>query len=333
MDHPIPEGFELIPCPSCGSDRAKPALTGKDWILDPTRTIQIVRCEKCGFNFTNPRPTAERLPAYYSTDYDPYKKQRGEITRKSAASTSLRTWVLCQAYGSPARKPKGWRKLVAQAVMLVQPLEQFGFGVPYQGNGQLLDFGCGNGTFLRRMQAVGWSCTGLDFSQQAVDAVKADGIPAFLGSLPHPEIKPNSFDLVTMRQALEHVPNPREILQATLDALRPGGMLVIAVPNFASWEIQYFGDASLTLELPRHLNHFTAPTLRSLLESVGFRSIDVRQSTRTSWLAKSVKQLSRREKKKWDSLLRLKPALHIAAIQSRLRQKGNQLTATARKPR
>jgi SAM-dependent methyltransferase len=333
MDEPIPEGFEIVSCPSCGSDRFKPALTGKDWILDPKRDIHIVRCEKCGFNFTNPRPKADHLGAYYSAEYTPYKKQRGEIHRKSAASTSLRTWVLCQAYGSPNRKPKGWRKIVAQAVMLVQPLEQFGFGVPYQGSGRLLDFGCGNGTFLRRMQAVGWNCTGLDFSDQAVEAVKADGIPAFLGSLPHPEIKSGSFDLVTMRQALEHVPNPREILQAALDVLRPGGMLVIAVPNFDSWEIEYFGDASLTLELPRHLNHFTAPTLRQILDSVGFKSIDIRQSTRTSWLAKSVKQLNRRQKKKWDGWLRFKPALHVAAIQSRLRAKGNQLMATARKPR
>ncbi len=147
------------------------------------------------------------------------------------------------------------------------------------------------------MKAVGWNCTGIDFSQQAVDAVKADGIPVHLGSLPHPDLKPQSFDVITMRQALEHVPNPKEIVTAALDLLRPGGMFLIAVPNFDSWEIQYFGDASLTLELPRHLIHFTQQSLRNLLESAGFRSIDVRQSTRTSWLAKSVKQLTRREKK------------------------------------
>ncbi len=134
MDQPIPEGFELVNCPACGSARYKPSLTGRDWILHNDQTIQIVRCEQCGLNFTNPRPDKDHLGSYYPTEYAPYAKQRGEIKRSSAASTSLRTWVLSLAYGAPANKPTGWRRAVAKVVMLVQPLEAIRLRRPLPGH-------------------------------------------------------------------------------------------------------------------------------------------------------------------------------------------------------
>ncbi|MGA3067053.1 MAG: class I SAM-dependent methyltransferase [Tepidisphaeraceae bacterium] len=333
MDHPIPEGFELTPCPGCGSDRWTLARTGRDWILNPDRTVQIVRCDKCGLHFTNPRPSAAHLGNYYSEEYAPYQKQRGEIRRKSQASTALRTWILASSFGSPRHKPTGFRRLAAAAVKILQPMKQFGSGVPYQGDGRLLDFGCGNGTFLRRMKAVGWTCTGIDFSQQAVDAVIADGIPALQGTLPHPDLQPEYFDVVTMRQALEHVPNPRDVLLAAKNILKPGGKLLINVPNYESWEIDYFGDAAQTLQIPRHLLHFTPRTLRNLLESCGFISVELHQISRANWLIKSVQQLNRREKKKWDAWLKFRPAINFAAFQAQRRGKGNELIAIARKRR
>ena len=333
MDETIPEGFELVNCPGCGSDRWSAARSGRDWILDSKQLIHIVRCDKCGLHFTNPRPDADHLGNYYPTEYNPYKKQRGEIQRKSKASTALRTWVLASAYGSPQSKPKGWRRAAARVVMFFQPMRQFGAGVEYEGEGRLLDFGCGNGTFLRRMKAIGWNCTGIDFSQQAVDAVKGDGIPALRGTLPHPELAANQFDVVTMRQALEHVPNPKEILLAARDILKPGGKLLINVPNFDSWEIEYFGDAALTMELPRHLVHFTPLTLRRMLEACGYISVEVRQVSRVGWLVKSFGQLQRREKKKWDGWFRYKPVIHLAAFRAQRLGKGNELIATGRKPR
>jgi len=329
----IPEGFERVNCPGCAAEQSQVALIGRDWTLDPQRRIFIVRCDSCGLHFTNPRPTMERLGAYYSADYAPYQRQRGEIERGSKLSTTIRTWVLADAFGAPANKPRGWRRAVVRFVRLFQSSEHFGFGIPYQGEGRLLDFGCGDGTFLRRMAAIGWQTTGLDFGERAVAAVRASGIPALQGTLPHPQLAAGSFDVITMRHALEHVPDPRPVLTAALQLLRPGGRLVIQVPNFASWEIAHFGDAAFSLDLPRHLLHFTPSTLGDLLKRCGFEIVEIDQRCRAGWLRKS---LSRARQNgcahRWDSLLNVKAICALAANRAQRRGQGNEIIAWASRP-
>jgi 2-polyprenyl-3-methyl-5-hydroxy-6-metoxy-1,4-benzoquinol methylase len=329
---PIEQGFERVNCPGCGSDKSQVAHVGHDWALDPQRQVYIVRCDACGLHFTNPRPAADHLGAYYQADYAPYHRQRGEIERSSAISTALRTWVLADAYGAPANKPRGWRAAIVRAARLVQSTEHFGFGIPFHGEGRLLDFGCGDGTFLRRMAAIGWKPIGLDFGPRAVAAARAGGIPALQGTLPHHDLRPGSFDVVTMRHSLEHVPDPRAVLTAALDLLSPGGRLIVQVPNFASWEIAYFGDAARMLDLPRHLLHFTPPTLTNLLSSCSFENIEIRQRSRASSLRKSAAQSDRRGRKsKWDWLLRWKPICALASSRAQRRGQGNEIIATASK--
>src|SRR2546423_1647282 len=82
-------------------------------------------------------------------------------------------------------------------------------------------------------------------SPDAVRDVRASGLRAFQGSLPHPDLLPGSFDVITMRHALEHVPSPRDVLRSAWDLLDAGGMLLVQVPNFEGFDAQYFGDASL----------------------------------------------------------------------------------------
>src|SRR5205809_413338 len=66
-----------------------------------------------------------------------------------------------------------------------------------QGRGRLLDFGCGNGAFLVQMQEAGWQVTGLDCSAATVRKLRDLGLSALEGSLPHPELQDESFDVIT----------------------------------------------------------------------------------------------------------------------------------------
>jgi 2-polyprenyl-3-methyl-5-hydroxy-6-metoxy-1,4-benzoquinol methylase len=330
---PIPQGFEHTDCPGCESPDSQLALVGRDWTLDPQRQLFVVRCVACGLHFTNPRPTAAKLADYYQADYAPHHRQRGEIQRTSPRSTAVRTWVLADAAGAPALRPRGWRRALVRIIRIVLPPEHFGFTVPFFGEGRLLDFGCGDGTFLRRMAAIGWNCTGLDFSQRAVDAVRAGGVPALKGTLPHPQLVPASFDLISMRHALEHVPDPRPVLTAALPLLRPGGRLLIQVPNFASWEIAHFGDAAFSLDLPRQLLHFTPSTLANLLRSCGFELLQLDQRCRTAALRKSLSRARQSGRHHpFDFLLKIKPLCALAAARARRRGQDNEIIATAIKP-
>src|ERR1700722_8659500 len=140
MSDVVPEGFEEVDCPGCGGKQWSVARTGRDWALDPKRMLHVVRCQACGLNFTNPRPDAEHIGAYYASGYSCYQPQRGENERSSRASTAVRMWVMAAAYGAPEKQPRGWRAAVAGVVGVVKPAGKFGFGLPYQGHGRWLDF-------------------------------------------------------------------------------------------------------------------------------------------------------------------------------------------------
>ena len=130
--------------------------------------------------------------------------------------------------------------------------------------------------------------TGLDASPRAVEKVRDDlGCDVHLGTLPHPDLPPGSFDVITMWQSLEHVHRPLEVLRAAFELLRPGGRIIVAVPNYASLPAAWFGDNWFGLDLPRHLTHFTPDTLSSMLLASGFRVQSMRGLVHYHWLQTS----------------------------------------------
>jgi 2-polyprenyl-3-methyl-5-hydroxy-6-metoxy-1,4-benzoquinol methylase len=320
-----PEGFEIIACPGCGEKLSSVVRQGKDWILNEPLTLTIVRCDSCGLHYLNPRPRMGQIDRYYSSAYPPYLS-RGEDGDDARGVKGL---ALRQAYGAPHRRPTGNQRALARAVLAVKPAESFGFGVPWHGQGRLLDFGCGGGKFIRRMHAVGWDVTGIDFSEKAVQAVRDAGLNALQGTLPHAELTPGSFDVITMRHALEHVPDPRAVLRAARELLAPGGRLVIQVPNFAGWDVEYFGDAAIALDLPIHLTHFTPPTLRAMLEREDLRVLSTRTPSRSNWIRKAAMRSERGPKRTMAWALRWSVVCRAVARVTQVRGLGNEIIAVA----
>src|SRR5262249_53472381 len=135
----------------------------------------------------------------------------------------------------------------------------------------------------------GWQVTGMDMSPHAVEQAKRHfGLDVVHGTLPHPAIAANSFEVITMGAVLEHLHWPHRVIAAAARALKPGGRLVISVPNFASWGYRFFGADWWPLELPRHLLHFTPATLRLLVEAHGLKVTELRMLGRTGWMRRSL---------------------------------------------
>jgi 2-polyprenyl-3-methyl-5-hydroxy-6-metoxy-1,4-benzoquinol methylase len=285
----VPPGFEVVACPGCGGGRSTPVRQGKDWVLRTAQQLTIHRCDACGLHFLNPRPRMDQIGRYYPENYHSYQMRGGDDSSGAADAGGIKSLALREAFGAPHLRPHGAQRALARAALALKRAESFGFGVPWHGQGRLLDFGCGGGKFLRRMHALGWDVAGIDFSETSVRAVREAGLRAIQGTLPHPELSPGSFDVVTMRHALEHVPDPPAVLRAARELLVPGGRLVIQVPNYDAWEVAYFGDAAVGLDLPRHFTHFTPPTLADMLERAGFRPIRVGSRARPSWICKAAK--------------------------------------------
>jgi SAM-dependent methyltransferase len=156
-----------------------------------------------------------------------------------------------------------------------------------EGRARLLDFGCGCGDFLKRIQAQGWRVTGLDLAEAAVERACAQGLDAHVGTLPTLQWSAGNFDAITMWQSLEHTHQPLEVLRDAHRLLDAGGRLYVTVPNLAGFASRWFGSAWFGLDVPRHLTHFTPITLRRILAKAGFTRIELKQEAHNSWIRHS----------------------------------------------
>lgn len=139
-------------------------------------------------------------------------------------------------------------------------------------DGPVLDVGCGGALFGRLLAERGYRVFGLDYSRQAAQvAWKQNRVPAVTGLFPDSPFRPASFAAVTMFHVLEHLYDPGAYLQAAWKLLKPGGRLVVQVPNASSWQFLLLGEHWNGLDVPRHLINFRATDIQALLEQNGFR--------------------------------------------------------------
>jgi 2-polyprenyl-3-methyl-5-hydroxy-6-metoxy-1,4-benzoquinol methylase len=126
---------------------------------------------------------------------------------------------------------------------------------------KVLEIGCARGSFLDRMAQRGAECVGLELNPSAADAGRGKGLNILTQSIQeHARLCPERYDLVCFFQVAEHVASIREFIQSSIRALKPGGTLVIGVPNNDS---VIFKDRSEVLNMPPH--HVGLWNLNSLL--------------------------------------------------------------------
>jgi SAM-dependent methyltransferase len=258
--------WEESTCPLCDSGIWSLLLEAPDRLPAEGNGLwfAVVQCQNCGLCFTNPRPSRATIGQFYPESYRPHDK------RPSPTAGLGRTLGRGRRRGDRHRRPLSGKE-----------------------GSRLLDFGCGSGTFLAEMHRQGWHVIGVDSSAAAIERVRAElGLPALVGTLPHPELKDSSFDVITMWHSLEHVHEPLEVLRKAHRLLVSRGRLVVAVPSIASLAFRWFGAAWYGLDLPRHLTHFTPKTLGLMLERAGFRPGPIRMARRSSWMRWSARLVS-----------------------------------------
>lgn len=260
--------LEEVPCDYCGAWEADSLYRGCDRLHGLPGEFEVVVCRACGLARTNPRPTPESLAGAYPPDYGPHETR---AQPPSPPRGALR-WLLLNYRGYPLgeRAPAVLRALAWPWAALRLRHRRLLSYVPWPGEGRLLDVGCGSGRYVGRMAAAGWHAEGIDTSEQAVAAGRQAGLDLHHGTLEAADLAEASFDVVTMWQALEHVPSPAATLAAAHRLLVPGGRLLVVCPRLDSLPARFFGRAWFGLELPRHLTHFSKGTLTRHLEAAGF---------------------------------------------------------------
>ena len=132
---------------------------------------------------------------------------------------------------------------------------------------RLLDVGCGTGDFLSIAQNDNWDVLGIEpnASARALANSKTNNAVHDIDKLL--ELKPSSFDVITLWHVLEHLPKLEDHLNILKSLLKPNGRLIIAVPNYKSYDAQYYKSFWAAFDVPRHLWHFSQHSISTLAKS------------------------------------------------------------------
>jgi len=217
-------------------------------IVDFAEDFEVIDCRSCGFKHVVPLPTPEELETVYRQDYYSVEKP---------------------LYIERYREDVDWWNLVYD-----ERYELFERALP-PSRRRLLDVGSGPGIFLLRGKNRGWDVVGIEPSSQSAAHSRSMGlkivedffdqrIAALLGA----------FDVVHMSAMLEHVPDPRTMIETAHGLLDSGGLLCVVVPNdYNPFQIalrETRGYEPWWVAPPHHLNYFDFDSLASLLSSCGF---------------------------------------------------------------
>jgi 2-polyprenyl-3-methyl-5-hydroxy-6-metoxy-1,4-benzoquinol methylase len=134
----------------------------------------------------------------------------------------------------------------------------------------LLDVGCGTGEFLKVCKKNGWRVTGVEPNSKAkcfTESKLGNNSKSIIYS-ELSEIHSVKFDVITLWHVLEHVPNLENYISTLKNLLKPNGVVVVAVPNFKSYDANYYKEFWAAYDVPRHLWHFSKKSIQILFSNV-----------------------------------------------------------------
>lgn len=223
---------KLDECPLCGFSSHSNHLIVDDH-SHSQESFAIVKCQKCSFLYTNPRPDMNSIGSYYeSDDYISHTDNSNNLTNV--------------IYKIARRFTMNWKK---------------GLIEKRSPEKKMLDYGCGTGDLLAHMKQYKWEVTGIEPSEHARSKAEEKGLTVY------PELSKDlkdKFHIITAWHVVEHVHDLLETIRALRKLLHKDGKLMLAVPNSASYDAEHYEAYWAGYDVPRHLYHFTPDTFKTL---------------------------------------------------------------------
>ena len=141
------------------------------------------------------------------------------------------------------------------------------------GSGRLLDIGAGRGRFVADARAAGWDAHGIEPSARGIEGARLLGVELQRAGIDDASVAPGSLDAATLWHVLEHLDEPGAALERIAGWLRPGGLLLVGVPNLGGVQARLGADRWYHLDVPRHRTHFTLAGLHALLRAHGLEPV------------------------------------------------------------
>jgi glycosyltransferase involved in cell wall biosynthesis/2-polyprenyl-3-methyl-5-hydroxy-6-metoxy-1,4-benzoquinol methylase len=237
----------LLEAPACQVRPCNLCAGNETKILEREGVHEVVRCQGCGLIYVDPIPESQSLFNHYDQAY-------------------YEPWLSSQAQA----RQRIWKERLHKLTRLKG------------SKGRLLDVGSGCGFFMHEARQAGWEVYGTEVSDYAiVYAKQAFGLEIVKGELATANFPDAFFDAITLWHVLEHTSDPLKNLRASVRLLKPGGVLIVAVPNARAWvyELAY---RCLKFKRPKmfslsyreiHLYFFSCGVLRKMMEQAGLRSV------------------------------------------------------------
>jgi len=206
------------------------SVSGEEFQLQYNEDLQMLE--------TFPMPSLSKLPEYYkSEDYISHTDTKRNLFEKAyhvVRSMSLkRKLKLINSFASEEKT--------------------------------LLDIGCGTGDFLQFVKQHGWTVSGVEPNEDARKIANSKTDHAVFDIDKLSQFKPERFDVITLWHVLEHLPNLELQISTFKKLLKPNGTLIIAVPNYKSYDAQYYKNFWAAYDVPRHLWHFSITSISKLV--------------------------------------------------------------------
>jgi 2-polyprenyl-3-methyl-5-hydroxy-6-metoxy-1,4-benzoquinol methylase len=287
--HPVAHPVKT--CMLCGQSGAVYYEGLRDQRCGTPAVWNLRRCADCGLLWVDPRPAGEALAGLYANYY---------THGQGAAPRGLARWrergrlaLLSASEGYEALAERAWQRPIGRAARAVGVLDEMArlglMGLDGRRKGRLLDVGCGSGRLLALFGRAGWKVAGVEPDRRAAAVARERyGIEVYAGGLEQAPLRARGFDAIVLSHVLEHVEDPVALLTACRGLLLEGGRLALSTPNIDSRGHRRFGRRWLHLDVPRHLQLFSASSLGAVVERAGFcefSQTSAAKSASSTWLS------------------------------------------------
>ena len=239
-------------CPVCGGSGINPVLSARDFTVSGL-SFSIWECTDCRLRFTQDVPDQESIGPYYQSDaYISHSDTKKGLV--NSVYHQVRNFTLKQK-----------RKLITR--------------ITGRSHGRILDIGAGTGAFLDQMSQAGWKVTGLEPDAGARMIAAEKYRLQLLEPSGFHQLETGSYDAITLWHVLEHVHDLHAYVERIRTLLAPGGVLVLALPNYSSEDARIYAENWAAYDVPRHLYHFCPSAVKQLLLMHGLKI----QSIRPMW--------------------------------------------------
>jgi len=277
-------------CPACGSSGIHFVLAAKDYTVSD-KVFPIWQCADCSLRFTQDAPATDAIGQYYkSEDY--------------ISHTNTSAGVINRLYQAVRKKTlKRKRKLVCK--------------ITGKKTGRLLDVGSGTGSFVKEMKTFGWHVVGVEPDEDA-RKIASEHFHCELKKIDELfTLSPHSFDAITLWQVLEHVHDLHVYLVQLKTLLREDGRLIIAVPNYTSFDASAYGQYWAAYDVPRHLYHFSPLSMKLLIAKMGMRVVEAKPMWFDSFYVSLLSSRYQNKKTNWISAMWIAARSNLKAINNK----------------